>query len=403
MTKYALKHALMIALAAVLPAPGIAAAQAGTDAVVTPVRAYRSTPARLPIRGDPAALLQALPGFSVTVFARDLGAPRMLAVSEDGTVYVTRRDSNDVLAIRDSAGTGGAARKVVVNAPRVHGIALHDRKIYLATVNEIYAADLLPDGRVGSLRPIVTDLPSGGQHPNRTLGFGPDGMLYVSVGSTCNVCVEPDAEHATILRMRPDGTSRGVYARGLRNTLGFAWQGAHLWGFDHGSDWMGNDTPPEELNLIQPAADYGWPYCYARRTPNRYFSQEPTGSSKDELCPRTTAPALTYQAHSAPIQMAFYIGSAFPAEYRDDAFVAMRGSWNRQPPTGYKVVRVSFEDGRPVAISDFLTGFLQSNGYIGRPAGLAFARDGSLLVSDDTGGFIYRVSAQSPSAAEATR
>jgi glucose/arabinose dehydrogenase len=387
-------HRWTLALVAAALYPAAIAAQASRP-TVTPVRAYRSTPARLPVKGDPAARLKTPPGFAVTVFAGDLGAPRMLAVGEDGTVYVTRRDSNDVLAIPDSGGKAGTPRKIVSNTPRVHGIALREGRIYLATVTEIFAADLQPGGGVGPLRPIVTDLPGGGQHPNRTLGFGPDGMLYVSVGSTCNVCIEPDEESATVLRMHPDGSSRGVFARGLRNTIGFAWQATNLWGFDHGSDWKGNDVPPEELNLIQPASDYGWPYCYGNRTPDDYFSQEPPGSSKAEHCPRTTAPVLTYQAHSAPMQMAFYAGSAFPEEYRDDAFVAMRGSWNRQPPTGYKVVRVSFKAGRPVQVSDFLTGFLSGDGYIGRPAGLAVARDGSLLVSDDTGGFIYRIAASS--------
>ena len=181
--------------------------------------------------------------------------------------------------------------------------------------------------------------------------------------------------------MRPDGSSRGVFARGLRNTVGFAWQATNLWGFDHGSDWRGNDVPPEELNLIQPASDYGWPYCYGNRTPDDHFSQEPPGSSKAEHCARTTAPVLTYQAHSAPIQMAFYAGSAFPEEYRDDAFVAMRGSWNRQPPTGYKVVRVSFKGGAAGGDQRLRHG-VPSAGGIHREAGGSRRRPGRLAAGE---------------------
>jgi hypothetical protein len=268
--------------------------------------------------------------------------------------------------------------------------------MYLATIKEVYSADLRPDGSVSTPEAIITDLPDGGQHPNRTLGVGPDGMLYIAIGSTCNVCNEPNEEHATMLRARLDGSERGIHSRGLRNTVGFAWDPKTriLWGMDHGSDGKGNDIPPEELNQLQGSRHYGWPYCYGGRVPDRFFSGQPTGSSKTEFCPRTAAPVLTYQAHAAPIQLAFYTGDQFPAEYRDDAFVAMRGSWNRQPPTGYSVVRIEFRDGKPVRMQPFLTGFLRPSGdaYSGRPAGLAVAADGSLLLSDDTNGAIYRIS-----------
>ena len=342
--------------------------------------------------------LTAPAGFTVSVFASGLAAPRMLAVGDDGTVYVTRRDSGDVLAMRDADGDGradGETRKVVTGLPRVHGIALAGGRMYLATVKEVYVVELRPDGTAGPPRMIVGDLPDGGQHPNRTIGVGPDGMLYLSVGSSCNACAETNDEHATMLRATPDGSERGVYARGLRNTVGWGWhpETREMWGMDHGSDWRGNDIPPEELNRIQGAAHYGWPFCYGERVVDRYLPAEPTGSTKEEFCGRTAAAVLTYQAHSAPIQMAFYTGSQFPAAYRNDAFVAMRGSWNRAVPTGYKVVRVHFTNGQPTRISDFVTGFLSADGnsYSARLAGVAVARDGSLLVSDDTNGAIYRV------------
>ena len=337
-------------------------------------------------------------GFGVNVFARDLGMPRMMAVSSDGTVYVTRRETDDVLALRDVDGDGraDATFPVVANLEGVHGITIHQGRLYLATVKEIYAAELLPDGSVGPLQLLIDDLPDGGQHPNRTIAFGPDGMLYISVGSTCNACRETNEENATMIRAMPDGSGRTVIAIGLRNTIGWGWhpETGQLWGMDHGSDWRGDDTPPEELNLLEEGGNYGWPYCYGDRTPDEYLAQDPRGTTKAQYCPTTVAPVVTYQAHSAPIGMVFYGATQFPPEYRGDAFIAMRGSWNRNPPTGYKVVRLHFEDGRPTPIQDFLTGFLIEGGaaHFARLAGVTVAADGSLLVSDDTNGAIYRVS-----------
>ncbi|MDB4916935.1 MAG: glucose sorbosone dehydrogenase [Gemmatimonadetes bacterium] len=361
---------------------------------LVPTTTYTSTPGQAKFEASVLSRLHVPPGYHISVFAQGLGAPRIIAVGDDGTVYVTRRDSNDVIALRGD-GTG-APRQVVKNLPNVHGITLHDGRMYLATVKEIYVSDMRTDGTVSDPRQIVTDLPDGGQHPNRTLGFGPDGMLYVSIGSTCNLCIETNEENATILRMMADGTERGIFARGLRNTIGWGWHPdtKELWGMDHGSDSKGNDIPPEELNRIQSSTNYGWPFCYGDKVPDKYFSNEPKGSSKDEMCPRTAAPVLSFVAHSAPIQMAFYTGTQFPSDVRGDAFVAMRGSWNRQPPSGYKLVRIHFENGKPVRFDDFATGFITPDGntYVARLAGVAMAMDGSLLLGDDTNGVIYRIS-----------
>jgi glucose/arabinose dehydrogenase len=167
---------------------------------------------------------------------------------------------------------------------------------------------------------------------------------------------------------------------------------------DHGSDWRGDDQPPEELNRILDGRDYGWPFCFGDRQPDPYLSAEPARLTTAGHCRRSEPPVLTYQAHSAPIALVFYTGGQFPAEYRNDAFVAMRGSWNREPPTGYKVVRLRFQGGAPQGFEDFLTGFLIEEGraHFGRPAGLAVARDGALLLSDDTNGVIYRVTHGGP-------
>jgi glucose/arabinose dehydrogenase len=337
-------------------------------------------------------------GFWIDIYATNMGNVRMMVVAPDGTLYVTRRTQGDVLALndRDNNGRVDQVRTIASELKLVHGIALHAGYMYLATDTVVYKARLKNDGTIETPRVIIRDLPSGGQHPNRTLAVGPDGLLYITVGSTCNACTESDPRSATILRSTLNGEKLEVFARGLRNTIGFGWHPAsgQMWGFDHGSDGRGDDQPPEELNLLRPAGNYGWPYCYGNQQPDVYFNQNPPGTTKEAYCPTTLAPVMTYQAHSAPIGMIFYTSTQFPAAYTNDAFVAMRGSWNRDPATGYKIVRVLYENGWPVGFEDFLTGFLIENGgaYFGRPAGMALAPYGSIFISDDANGVIYRVS-----------
>ncbi len=350
-----------------------------------------------PAELDPAdarvAQLRLPPGFQVRKFAEGLGNPRILAVAADGTVYVTRRQEGDVVMLRDSGNGRAGAPRVVARHPGMHGIAIHGNRVYLAAIREVFYADRRPDGSLGPLTAIIKDLPDGGQHPNRTLAVGPDKMLYITVGSTCNACDEPNPEHATILRADLNGQNREIFARGLRNTLGFGWhpQTGELWSMDHGIDWLGDDEQKEELNRLVRGAHYGWPVVYEMGRINP--RQDPTRVNKA----RYTSPTLLYTAHAAPMQMVFYTGAQFPAEYRNDAFVAMRGSWNARPPVGYEVARVRFRSGRPVSVEPFLTGFLVQQGpdrwgHFGRPAGIALTLDGALLVSDDTRGVLYRVS-----------
>ncbi len=344
------------------------------------------------------AQIKVPPGFWVNVFAQGLGNLRMMVAAPDGTVYVTRREQGDVLALADRDGDGRAeeVRTVATDLRLVHGIALRGDQLYLATDTRVYVADRQADGTLAGLRTLIDDLPDGGQHPNRTLAFGPDGMLYITVGSSCNACTEANPEHATILRVHPDGSGRTIFARGLRNTIGFGWHpgSGQLWGMDHGADGRGDEQPPEELNLLREEGSYGWPYCFGNRQVDHSYQGDPPGTTKEAFCPTILPPVLTYQAHSAPIGMVFYTGAQFPAAYHGDAFVAMRGSWNRNPPTGYKVVRVRFQNGWPVGFEDFMTGFLIENGaaQFGRLAGIAQTSYGSLLVSDDANGVIYRIS-----------
>lgn len=350
-----------------------------------------ATPARI-------AELQPVEGFTITTFAQDLGNVRMMAQADDGTIYVTRRGQGDVLALRDEDGDGAADGEPITAAAgltAVHGIVIQGDQIYLAQPTTVTVGTLQGDGTIGDLQPYVTNLPEAGQHGNRTMAFGPDGLLYISVGSLCNACTNLDPETATLLQVQADG-SRTIFAEGLRNTIGWGWhpETGDLWGMDHGSDWRGDDQPPEELNQLTAGSNYGWPYCYADRQVDPYLAGNPPGMTKAEFCAQTVGPVLTYQAHSAPIGMVFYTGDLFPEEYRNDAFVAMRGSWNRSEPVGYKVVHVDFDEaGQPVAINDFVTGWLleEEVAHFGRLAGLLVLQDGSLLLSEDTNGVIYRI------------
>jgi glucose/arabinose dehydrogenase len=352
-----------------------------------------------PERRDPTperiAGLSVAPGFVINAFATGLGNPRMLATYA-GHVYVTRPETGDVLQLTDTNADGVADTVVTVaqGLANVHGIAFDNDLVYLATIDQVLHADVLPDGTFFDFHSIIDALPDGGEHYRRTVGIGPDSLLYVSVGSTCNACAEPDPEHATILRAALDGSAREVFAAGLRNTMGFGWHPVtgELWGMDHGSDLRGDDVPPDELNRLEQGNDYGWPYCYGNRQVDPLIG-DPVGTTQALYCETTAPSVLDVQAHSAPIGLTFYSGTTFPSGYQDDAFVAFHGSWNRSEPVGYRVARLRFEAGSPVAFEDFVSGFLIEGGaaYFGRPAGVATGPDGSLLFTDDVNGVLYRV------------
>jgi glucose/arabinose dehydrogenase len=361
---------------------------------VTSIQAHVARPKRLAPTPERLASLKLPAGFRLSVFAEGLGKPRILVAAPDGTVYVSRREPGDCWMLRDTDGDGRAdVRKRVAQKKDLHGLALRGNRLYLATIKEVYVADRRADGTLGPLRQIMANLPDGGQHPNRTLAFGPDGKLYLSVGSTCNACREPNAESATMLVAEPDGRDRRVFASGLRNTIGFAWHPVTraFWGADHGIDWLGDNEQPEELNLLQKGQRYGWPYVYADGKINP-ADDPPAPYTSEQWRAMSRVPQLLFTAHSAPMQLLFYTGGMFPADYRNDALLTMHGSWNRQPPSGYEILRVRFQDGKPVSSEPFLTGFLTPEGQFGRPVGLAQLPDGSVLFSDDDHGRVYRLS-----------
>lgn len=368
------------------------------EATSAQIQGYVFYPALQPASDANVAQLKVPAGFKVAKFAEGLGKPRILAVGSNGRVYASDREAGIVMMLTDNNSDGMADdKKTVANIKQVHGLHIYNGKMYMAAVKEVFVADINSDGTLGQPRMLIGDLPDGGQHPNRTLAFGPDEKMYISVGSTCNACPEPNPENATLLRAEADGSNRKIFAKGLRNTIGFGWhpETNELWGMDHGIDWLGDDEQKEELNQIKPGADYGWPYIYGEGKYNP--GDRPKGDTTyQQYLQKTTLPSLTYQAHSAPMAMAFYKGSQFPQDYRNDAFVAMRGSWNRSSPVGYKIVRMHFENGKPVRFEDFVSGFTVNNNkaHFGRLVGIAMHTDGSLLFSDDTNGVIYRVSYQ---------
>jgi Raf kinase inhibitor-like YbhB/YbcL family protein len=348
-------------------------------------------------------------GFAIHRFAEGLENPRMIAVADDGTVYVTQRAPGNLVMLKDLDGDGIVdAQRVVARVKDLHGIEIRGRRIYLVDVHRIYAADLRADGSLGPLAVVSRGLPDAGQHPNRTLRFSPDGQLFVSVGSTCNACDEPNRENATLERVNLDNGKREIFATGLRNTIGFDWHpgSGRLYGMDHGIDWLGDDEQVEELNEIKEKTLYGWPFVYGDDKFNP--QDEPRDVTQHYWAHLSTSPVGGYTAHAAPMQMQFYRGAQFPGEFRDSAFIAMHGSWNRKPASGYEVVRAVFNgSGEFTRFEPFITGFLQAqpntspplpgaqplppDGFIGRPTGIATAHDGALLVGDDTNNVIYRV------------
>jgi len=348
------------------------------------------------------AHLKVPPGFHISVFAEDVDHARMMILTPAGVLLVSESGEGKVVALPDPKHAGKAERVVTVldglNEP--HGLAFYEGKLYVAENDKVRRYDW-DEANLRATNPAkLTDLPTGGGHSTRSLLFH-GGKMYVSAGSSCNVCIEKDPRRAAVMEFNPDGSGLKIFAKGLRNAVGLAVNPKTdtVWVTVNGRDWLGDDQPPETIydlgkdDLGKDAVDAGWPYCYGDRVPDSNFTK-----AGDDRCQHVIEPKVQMQAHSAPLGLAFYEGTEFPAEYRNNIFVAFHGSWNRSIPTGYKVVRVKLDDkGQPQGgAEDFITGWLapgekQKGRWMGRPVGIVFGSDGAMYLSDDAGGVIYRV------------
>jgi glucose/arabinose dehydrogenase len=348
--------------------------------------------ANLPL-AELRARLELPAGFEIDYFAQGLAGPRLLRFSSAGDLLVSSPSTSSLLLLepdRDGDGRSDGVRSLLGELNTPHGLDLHDGWLYVAEGGGVRRIrfDEQSGAVSGALEPVVAELPVGGNHWTRTLRFGPDGKLYVSVGSSCNVCEEKDERRAALLRYNADGSGYTRFAWGLRNSVGFDFhpRTGELYATDNGRDLLGDDVPPCELNRVVEGGFYGWPYAYGTRVPDPDL-----GAGREGEIAQSTPPEHGFGAHTAPLGIAFYRGDAFPEPYRSSAYVAQHGSWNRSKKSGYRVVRLEWDASGRIQESDFAVGFERDEDVIGRPVDVAPGPDGALYVSDDYSGSIYRV------------
>jgi glucose/arabinose dehydrogenase len=331
-------------------------------------------------------------GFTVEVYA-EVKEARSLALSSNGTVFVGSQDEGRVVALVDSDRDGKSDRVHVLAEGLFlpNGVAFRDGTLYIAEVNRIVKLESV-ESRLespGEPEVVLAGLPDMRHHGWKYLAFGPDGFLYFNVGAPCNVCESVDEVFASISRVLPDGTGLEVFARGVRQSVGFDWhpETGHLWFTDNGRDWLGDDEPGDELNVAtEKGQHFGYPYCYGAETADPYFGKKKT-------CSGLTPPARELEAHVAAIGMTFYRGSQFPEEYRGRIFVAEHGSWNRSERIGYRVMTAEVDGDAVKRYDSFATGWIgeKEERPWGRPADILELPDGSLLLSDDRANVVYRI------------
>lgn len=353
------------------------------DSVLTSINGLRLDSVQLP------------DGFKIDVFARVPDA-RSLVLTDNGTLFVGNRGGHIVYAVRDVDGDWKADERyeIVHGLEMPNGIAFKDGALFIAEVSKLWRFDNIEERLSNPPAPIkiYDDYPKDRHHGWKYIAFGPDGKLYVPVGAPCNICESRNEIYASITRMNADGSGREIYAQGVRNTVGFTWhpKTGEMWFTDNGRDWMGNDVPPCELNRITEAGQhFGYPYCHGG------VIKDPEYGDKHP-CEDFVKPSQNLGPHVAPLGLKFCSSASFPASYHGKIFIAEHGSWNRDTDvghTGHKITMVTEENGVGVAYEDFATGFLDeaANTAWARPVDLVFAPDGSMLVSDDLGGTIFRI------------
>ncbi|HWE41837.1 MAG TPA: PQQ-dependent sugar dehydrogenase [Gemmatimonadaceae bacterium] len=383
----------------------IVAALAGIGA--SAVQAQTPGPGPAPVQASQFTQWKVPKGFHVDIYADKVENARQMALGPKGTLFVGTRTAGKVYAVVDSNGDQKADRVIVLasglNQP--NGIAVRDGALYVATAERVVRYDDVEEHLDSLPAPVVVrdSLPNPGTgHSWKTIAFGPDGLLYMSVGAPCNVCVSGPMVSA-ILRMKPDGSNMEVFAEGVRNSVGLAWHPVtkELWFTDNGRDRMGDDVPSDELNVAwKPGLHFGFPYCHQGDVKDPEFGAQ-------RACATTVRPARKLGAHVAALGLTFYTGKMFPARYRNAAIIAQHGSWNRSSPSGYRVMVARTNGRRVTSYEPLVEGFIPSGSpggweagraAIGRPAAVLQLPDGSILISDDTGNRILRVTYKAPGA-----
>lgn len=332
------------------------------------------------------------PGFSIEIFAKDLPGARVMAQDRFGNIWVSQTKEGKITLLEVGEDGKVTNRQVIFEGlRRPHGLAFDPQNgaiLYIAEEHRISRVQTYSEGNPEK----IIDLPLGDRHFTRTIGFGPDERLYVSIGSTCDVCYEKDPRHAAIYSLKKDGSDFKEFARGLRNAVFFTFRpgDGKMWATEMGRDWLGDDLPPDEINIIEEGKDYGWPICYGKNLHDADFDKNVyiRDPCADKIPSRIEIPA-----HSAPLGLAFIPESPnLPEEYWSDLLIAYHGSWNRSEPTGYKVVRAKLDDkGNFLGFEDFITGWLRGGEALGRPVDILALPNGIIYISDDHAGVIYRV------------
>jgi len=331
------------------------------------------------------------PGFDISLYAAGVQGARSMTLSPRGILFVGSRSAGNVYAVVDRNADGRADHVVVIakglNSP--NGVAFYGTSLYVAEISRILRFDNIETRLNNPPLPVVVydGFPKDRHHGWKFIAFGPDGLLYVPVGAPCNGCLSPDKVYASITRMRPDGSSFEIFSHGVRNTVGFDWhpQTKELWFTDNGRDWLGNDRPPDELNLAEAKSmHFGFPFCHGRSIPDPEY-----GAGRD--CKAFVPPAMELGPHVAALGMRFYTGAMFPAGYKNRIFIAEHGSWNRLMPIGYRISMVTLTGNKAVKYEVFAEGWLAGRTVSGRPVDVVVAPDGALLVSDDKADAIYRI------------
>ena len=346
-------------------------------------------------------------GFSLSVLAKDLPGVRVMIFDKDNNLWLSQTRQGKITKITLKNGQVAEQKTILSGLQNPHGLAFDPENpniLYLAEETKISKTEITPVG-AGPLQKII-DLPKGGNHFTRTLGFGPDGRLYVSIGSTCNVCRETDPRYASIWSLKKDGSDFKQLAKGLRNSVFFIWnqKDGKMWATEMGRDLLGDDIPPDEVNIIDTQSptvlNYGWPVCYGGKNIHDTKFDKNTYIRNPCQAPFELPSQIDLPAHSAPLGLAFVpassagrpANSVWPKEYQNNLIVAFHGSWNRSVPTGYKLVRLILDNnGNEIVQEDFITGWLTPQGAIGRPVDVIFDTAGNLYVSDDKAGVIYKV------------